>query len=38
LGESRAHLAPVAWAVGTLVLALRGAKLLVMNWRLSRST
>jgi len=34
-GESRAYLAPVAWAAGTLVLVLRGARLLVLNWRLS---
>jgi hypothetical protein len=35
LGTSRWWLAPVAWAAGTLVLLLRGVKLLVLNWRLS---
>jgi hypothetical protein len=35
MGGSRWWLAPVAWAAGTLVLLLRGVKLLVMNWRLS---
>jgi hypothetical protein len=35
LGESRRILAPLAWAAGTLVLLLRGIKLLVLNWRLS---
>jgi hypothetical protein len=34
-GESRRYLAPVAWAAGALVLAVRGIKLLVLNWRLS---
>jgi hypothetical protein len=34
LGASRRYLAPVAWAAGALVLVVRGAKLLVMNWRL----
>jgi hypothetical protein len=35
LGESRRILAPVAWVAGTLVLLLRGVKLLILNWRLS---
>ncbi len=35
LGESRPLLAPVGWAAGTVVLLLRGIKLLVLNWRLS---
>jgi hypothetical protein len=35
LGESRPILAPVAWAAGTIVLLLRGVKLLLLNWRLS---
>ena len=35
LGESRRYLAPIAWAAGALVLAVRGIKLLVLNWRLS---
>jgi hypothetical protein len=35
LGESRRYLAPVAWAAGALVLAVRGIKLLILNWRLS---
>jgi hypothetical protein len=34
-GRSKQFLAPVAWAAGTLVLAIRGIKLLVLNWRLS---
>ena len=34
-GEMRRYLAPVAWAAGALVLAVRGIKLLVLNWRLS---
>jgi hypothetical protein len=34
LGESRRMLAPVAWAAGTIVLLIRGVKLLVLNWRL----
>ena len=34
-GERRAILAPVAWAAGTLVLLVRGIKLLVTNWRLT---
>ena len=34
-GGSRQFLAPVAWAAGTLVLAIRGIKLLLLNWRLS---
>jgi hypothetical protein len=34
-GERRAFLAPVAWAAGTLVLLVRGIKLLVTNWRLT---
>jgi hypothetical protein len=34
-GESRRYLAPIAWAAGALVLAVRGIKLLVLNWRLS---
>ena len=32
---SKRWLAPVAWAAGTLVLAVRGVKLLVLNWRLT---
>ncbi len=35
LGESRRYLAPVAWAAGTIVLVLRGIKLLLLNWRLT---
>jgi len=35
MGASRWWLAPVAWAAGTLVLLLRGVKLLILNWRLS---
>lgn len=35
LGTSRRYLAPIAWAGGTLVLLVRGVKLLVLNWRLS---
>jgi hypothetical protein len=35
LGQSRRFLAPLAWAAGTLVLLLRGVKLLLLNWRLS---
>jgi hypothetical protein len=35
LGGSRRYLAPVAWAAGTLVLVVRGAGLLVSNWRLA---
>ena len=35
LGESRRYLAPVGWAAGTIVLVVRGIKLLVMNWRLT---
>jgi hypothetical protein len=34
-GESRRYLAPVAWAAGTIVLLVRGIKLLLLNWRLS---
>jgi hypothetical protein len=34
-GESRVYLAPVAWAAGTLVLLVRGVKLLILNWRLT---
>ena len=34
-GESRPYLAPVAWAAGTIVLLIRGVKLLFLNWRLS---
>src|SRR5690242_15819550 len=34
-GELRRYLAPVAWAAGALVLAVRGIKLLILNWRLS---
>lgn len=33
-GQSRSYLAPIAWAAGTLVLTLRGVKLLIFNWRL----
>ncbi len=35
LGESRRILTPLAWAAGTIVLLLRGIKLLILNWRLS---
>jgi hypothetical protein len=35
LGESRRYLAPLAWAAGTIVLLVRGVKLLVLNWRLT---
>jgi len=35
LGESRRILAPVAWAAGTIVLLIRGVKLLFLNWRLT---
>ena len=35
MGESRRWLAPLAWAAGTLVLLLRGIRLLIVNWRLS---
>ena len=35
LGSSRRWLLPVAWAAGTLVLLLRGIRLLVLNWRLT---
>ncbi len=35
LGESRRLLAPLAWAAGTILLLLRGIKLLILNWRLS---
>jgi hypothetical protein len=35
LGESRRLLAPLAWAAGTLVLLLRGIRLLLLNWRLT---
>ena len=35
LGESRRILAPLGWAAGTIVLLLRGVKLLILNWRLS---
>lgn len=35
LGESRAYLAPVAWAAGAIVLLIRGVKLLFLNWRLT---
>ena len=35
LGSSRAYLSPVAWAAGTIVLLLRGIKLLLLNWRLT---
>ena len=35
LGESRSLLAPVAWAAGTVVLLLRGIRLLLLNWRLT---
>ena len=35
LGESRRILTPLAWAAGTVVLLIRGIKLLVLNWRLS---
>ena len=32
---TRRYLAPVAWATGTLVLVVRGLKLLLLNWRLT---
>jgi hypothetical protein len=32
---TRRWLAPVAWATGTLVLVVRGVKLLILNWRLT---
>lgn len=35
LGESRRWLAPVTWAAGTVVLLLRGIRLLLLNWRLT---
>jgi len=35
LGSSRVYLAPIAWAAGTIVLLLRGVKLLLLNWRLT---
>ncbi len=35
LGESRRILTPLAWAAGTIVLLIRGVKLLILNWRLS---
>lgn len=35
LGESKRWLAPVAWGAGTIVLLVRGVKLLLLNWRLS---
>jgi len=35
LGESRRVLAPLAWAAGTVVLLLRGIRLLLLNWRLT---
>ncbi len=35
LGSSRSYLAPVAWTAGTVVLLLRGVKLLLLNWRLT---
>jgi hypothetical protein len=35
LANSRRYLAPLAWAAGALVLAIKGIKLLVVNWRLS---
>jgi hypothetical protein len=35
LGESRRWLAPVAWTAGTVVLLLRGIRLLLLNWRLT---
>jgi hypothetical protein len=34
-GESRPFLAPVGWAAGTIVLLIRGVKLLLINWRLT---
>ena len=33
-GSARPYLAPIAWATGTLVLLLRGVKMLILNWRL----
>ena len=35
LGRSRAILAPIGWAAGTLVLLFAGMRLLITNWRLS---
>ncbi len=35
LGESRRILAPLGWAAGTIVLLIKGVKLLILNWRLS---
>ncbi|HZC69944.1 MAG TPA: hypothetical protein VE442_04575 [Jatrophihabitans sp.] len=35
LGGSRRWLAPVGWAAGTLVLIIRGIRLLLLNWRLT---
>ena len=35
LGQSRRILTPLAWAAGTIVLLIRGVKLLILNWRLS---
>lgn len=35
LGESRRLLTPLAWAAGTVVLLLRGIRLLLLNWRLT---
>ncbi len=35
LGGSRRILTPLAWAAGTIVLLIRGVKLLILNWRLS---
>ena len=35
IGGSRRILTPLAWAAGTIVLLIRGVKLLILNWRLS---
>jgi hypothetical protein len=35
LGGSRRILTPLAWTAGTVVLLIRGVKLLILNWRLS---
>src|SRR5215472_9749596 len=34
-GQSRRYLTPVAWAAGSIVLLVRGIKLLCLNWRLT---
>jgi hypothetical protein len=35
LSGTRGYLAPLAWVAGTLVLVVRGAQLLLLNWRLT---